>query len=174
MENKPLNKKKIIMNLNMRLVELDEIASKDDEILSKFESQFQKLSRLVEEASYRLSHNKPIASALKSKRTENLDMHKIKRIQKKNRRSLEKMQRTSQSIRNEFLSNMRKIEDIHYKEQQYIEEVRKQKENNGKAGGDVFVVNEEFYEEEEEKAKKEKEEKGTIRERVKKMIRYCK
>lgn len=163
---KELNKKKILFELNTKLVELDEIASNDEEILSRFESQFERLSRLVEEASYRLSQDKPIASALKSKQFNDFELKKLSNIKSRTRKRFEK-KRKSQSIRREFLSNMRKIEKLHYEEQKYIDDVRKRKDMKDDEG--VVVLKEQYMMEDEEE-----EEVGTIRERVKKMIRFCK
>lgn len=172
------NKTEIITTLNKRLIELDEIASEDNLILEKFENQFQELSRLVEEASYRLSNNKPIASALRSKNhLENFNNEEnLKNLDNQNKKNLMKMKRTSISMKKEFLENMKKIEEIHYEEQKYLEEVKREKERLDKEKGGFEILKEEVVLEklEEENGEEKKEEPRTIRERVKKMIKFCK
>lgn len=59
-----LNKHKITMELTRKLVELDEVAAEDDDILEKFERQHEILSLLVDKAKNRLINYKPIRSAL--------------------------------------------------------------------------------------------------------------
>jgi hypothetical protein len=65
MSGRILNKHKITMELTRKLVELDEVAAEDDEILSRFEKQHDMLTLLVEKAKNRMMSYEPIRSALK-------------------------------------------------------------------------------------------------------------
>ena len=64
MSGRILDKKKITMELTRKLVELDQVAEEDDEILSRFERQHDILSILVDKAKNRLISYQPIRSAL--------------------------------------------------------------------------------------------------------------
>jgi hypothetical protein len=59
-----LDKKKVVLELTKKLIELDEVALEDEEIISRFERQHQSLNILVEKAKGRLINFEPIRSAL--------------------------------------------------------------------------------------------------------------
>lgn len=61
-----LDKKKVVLELTKKLIELDEVALEDEEIISRFERQHQSLNILVEKAKGRLINFEPIRSALQS------------------------------------------------------------------------------------------------------------
>jgi len=59
-----LDKKKVVLELTKKLIELDEVALEDEEIISRFERQRESLNTLVEKAKVRLINFEPIRSAL--------------------------------------------------------------------------------------------------------------
>ena len=59
-----LNKNRITMELTRKLVELDQVAEEDEDIIGRFEKQHDVLTILVNKAKVRLMQYKPIRSAL--------------------------------------------------------------------------------------------------------------
>lgn len=166
--SKILNKKKILLTLNKRLVELDEIASEDQKILSRFENQFRNLSILVEEASHRLCNKKPIASALKSKLNESYSISQTKKkLKRNNRKDFEKQIKDNQPFKRRFKKNMKLLERMH--SQQLDVKVKWDEDESG-----IILLKEKRIYEDDDTVKEESKDRGTIRERVNKMIRFCK
>ena len=84
-----LDKRKITMELTRKLVELDQVAAEDDEILSKFERQHDILSLLVDKAKNRLMSYKPIRSALQSRHKNAMEDVNIRDIIQEKARNVE-------------------------------------------------------------------------------------
>ena len=82
-----LDKKKVIFELTKKLIELDEVAVEDAEIISRFERQHESLNMLVEKAKSRLMNFEPIQSALQTSKNvprEEIDIKELIMNKKKN------------------------------------------------------------------------------------------
>ena len=85
-----LDKKKVVLELTKKLIELDEVALDDEEILQRFEKQHQSLNSLVEKAKARLINFEPIRSALQSSKGIPREEIDIKQLIMRRAESLEK------------------------------------------------------------------------------------
>lgn len=102
-----LDKKKVVLELTKKLIELDEVALEDEEILQRFEKQHQSLNSLVEKAKIRLINFEPIRSALQSSKgipREEIDikqliMKRAESLDKKDNKLLQKRVLEHQSIK---------------------------------------------------------------------------